>query len=200
MLLGNHDIHYFDLFRNNYRVRFCYRIADEYQKLLSDNYDKFKIAEELRLNEKTILFTHAGVTNYWLECMRDEQPCRPFKKQKLSDYFPELIRKDIMPTAESLNTLLKDEYGLIALWMASENRGGIYNCGSPIWAHITEHFDRCINENIYQIFAHTLFYPEEFEPWITEKFAMIDSQEGYVLEFNTETDFFKLSRMKDYKK
>ena len=110
-------------------------------------------------------------------------------------YYKEALA--IEPNAKSLNNLLTTEEGLIDLWMVSEERGGIYNFGSPIWAHISEHLECPALKGIYQIFGHTISFPKEMEPWITDEYAMLDAQQCFVLAYDNKT--FRLLKYSDYK-
>ena len=196
LLLGNHDLHYHDMFNEVYRVRFCYSIADKAKELFESNKNDFRIAYEVNSGNTKILFTHAGVTENWLKVVHNEIPCRQWRNHMLGDYMPELVLP-IEATAESLNGLLKTREGLIDLWMVSEERGGIYNFGSPIWAHISEHLECPPIKGIYQIFGHTISFPKEMEPWITDNYAMLDAQQCFVLEYNDKS--FKLIKYSEYK-
>lgn len=196
LLLGNHDLHYKDMFKDVYRVRFCYSIAEEAKQLFENNKENFQIAYEITADNTKILFTHAGVTENWLKVIHNEIPCRPWRSRTLGDYSPDLVLP-VEPNAESLNNLLTTEEGLIDLWMVSEERGGIYNFGSPIWAHISEHLECPALKGIYQIFGHTISFPEEMKPWITDEYAMLDAQQCFVLAYDDKT--FRLLKYSEYK-
>ena len=153
LLIGNHDLHYKDMFKDVYRVRFCYSIAEEAKQLFENNKENFQIAYEINLDNIKILFTHAGVTENWLKVIHNEIPCRPWRSRMLGDY--------------------------------------------SIWAHISEHLECPALKGIYQIFGHTISFPEEMKPWITDEYAMLDAQQCFVLAYDNKT--FRLLKYSDYK-
>ena len=59
LLLGNHDIHYFDKDMNSSRKDKEH--YDEIHQIFSENLSMFKLAMTVRTEEKDFLFTHAGV-------------------------------------------------------------------------------------------------------------------------------------------
>ena len=64
LLLGNHDIHYFDKDMNSSRKDKEH--YDEIHQIFSENLSLFKLAMTVRTEEKDFLFTHAGVDINWL--------------------------------------------------------------------------------------------------------------------------------------
>ncbi|MCL2484988.1 MAG: metallophosphoesterase [Endomicrobia bacterium] len=113
LLLGNHDLHYFDNKALN-AGRFNYEIAPVAEKLFMDNRKLFQFAYQ---NGKTI-FTHAGITNDWF----------------INDFKGD-IKKNI---AKQLNNPKNSEQEN-TLYYASENfRGGLNENGGPFWSDICE--------------------------------------------------------------
>ena len=88
---------------------------------------EFKFTHTINVNDKTILFSHAGVLDDWYNL------------------------KDISELEEFCRT------NLIRLCEVSRYRGGIDSCGSIVWADVYEHVARRYNNNssIFQIFGHT---------------------------------------------
>lgn len=186
LLLGNHDYHY--IHRGD-SSRIDSRNFFELKKLIQSNIGIFKIAAEDEINDKKYLYTHAGVTNKWIQEMiryarysleskfiRDEQ------KQWLID---NII--DFKPNCESLNNLLNNYQGQEFLHMISYYRGGDYNAASCIWADINEHYDQIESHvtplvDAYQVFAHSLAIPSLDEGLIEPTFAMIDSRCTWIID------------------
>jgi len=194
LLLGNHDMHYFN---QSYaegipKVRYSYAHGREIRALFRKNRDMFKIAWETRVNDKKLLFTHAGVLKTWAEVHMGKLRVR---HGSISDEFK--IRS-IKPTAESLNKLLKSKKGIFSLADISEQRGGWNAYGSPIWADFREHLESlewcppgreelCNYTNeVYQVFGHTLGYPFfDFQSldmcYIGPHFAMLDARTSFLV-------------------
>lgn len=194
LLLGNHDMHYFDKFysENIHKVRYSHAHAAEITKLFTENKSLFKVAWETRVNGKKILFTHAGLLKTWAEVhmgkLRVRHGC-------IEDKFK---IKNIAPTSDSLNSLLRTKKGILSLGDISEDRGGWCAYGSPIWADFREHIDSLqwcppgrdevcnyVGE-VYQVFGHSLGFPfggyESLDMcYIDDHFAMLDSRMTFVI-------------------
>lgn len=70
LLLGNHDIGYLLNLR-------CSRqdhgsLFNTYRKSLVENINLFKLTDCVSLNDKTYFFSHAGITEKWLELIKNE--------------------------------------------------------------------------------------------------------------------------------
>lgn len=122
-LMGNHDAHYLDAtFRRiAYSGRFSQIFCDKIQERLRSV--DMRIAYEMTINGKRILFTHAGLTYPWYES-----------------------HKDIIGplNVENLNNLTKSSKGWETLSDISIYRLGNADYGSPLWADINEF----TNENL----------------------------------------------------
>lgn len=125
-LMGKHDAHYINKLFNLYGrgSRYSKRYCSKIHQLLDGV--NLRIAYEMSVGQKKILFTHAGVTNPW------------YKEHS------ELIAS---LSAESLNSLMNSDQGWNALSDVSFYRGGGQPYGSPLWAD-SEEFT---NDNIKDI-------------------------------------------------
>ena len=132
LLLGNHDLSYYDyMFRC---CRFSSHYAEWYCDFLNQNFDKFKIAYDLKNNGKVLLFTHAGVHPLWLEINALEN----------------------IKTADDINKLF--ENNKFCFNDIGHYRGGNQLYGSPVWADIREYSaldKKYIDKNLIQIVGHT---------------------------------------------
>lgn len=64
LLWGNHDLSYtYNFLRGS---RYDYRAANSYLSLFLENHDLFQMAEEVNIDDKRYLFTHAGVNRKWI--------------------------------------------------------------------------------------------------------------------------------------
>ena len=120
LLLGNHCCAYAYNFGS--ASRYDYKNEDIIKELFNNNSNLF----QLHYLDRKCLFSHAGITNYWLS-----------KYFNVSiDEFLSLPESEIIPN----------------LWTCSILRGGFDKTGSMIWSDVREG-DR--NETYYQIFGHT---------------------------------------------
>ena len=203
LLIGNHDMHYW------YECEFKSRV-DENPKnfkiikdLFLENFEIFNIAYEETINDKRYLYTHAGVTKYWLDHLRFiGNNCIKRNKETRTDRLGNIIKvvsdarmpfcnmlANITPTAEELNQFKLDWQGQALLWEASWVRGGDNNSGSCLWADYEEWSYVNSNEGgPWQIFGHTLRYPEFDEGDIVneKKIAMLDARQAWVMTNDNE--------------
>lgn len=125
LLLGNHDGVYAYNFGS--ASRYDYKNEDTIKELFNNNRELFQLHY---LHDK-YLFSHAGITNYWLS-----------KYFNVSiDEFLSLPESEIIPK----------------LWTLSAFRGGSDETGSMIWSDVRE-FDR--ESTYFQIFGHTQLISE----------------------------------------
>lgn len=175
LLLGNHDIGYFPEMLNSYACRRWEKSKEEISNLFMDNLDLF----QLIYIENNYLFSHAGVQQGWLDFI---------KKDSFSEFW-KITNKNFFKTLslDNLNFLLVlYEDRIKALWQMSSERGGRFAYGSCIWADIYEHFSyfRDPLPNYYQIFAHSLYYPQLDEYYKDNNIAMLDCAKIFILENN----------------
>lgn len=121
LLLGNHDCAYCYDFGS--ASRYDYENELEIKQLFKDNMGLFRL---WYLGNNGCLFSHAGITNDWLE-------------NTLQCSMEEFLNKS-------------DEDLQYYLWRVSYMRGGQTRTGSLIWSDVREG-DR--EETFYQIFGHT---------------------------------------------
>ena len=120
LLLGNHDVAYAYNFGS--ASRYDYKNEDIIKELFNNNKELFQL---YYLHDK-YLFSHAGITNFWL-----------------SEYFNVSIDEFLS---------LPESKIIPRLWIYSILRRGFDPAGSMIWSDIRE-LDR--EETYYQIFGHT---------------------------------------------
>ncbi len=166
LLIGNHDHHYWFQYKYDYGCRRDDENFDEISNLFMDNLEYFQLSYKIN----NYLFTHAGVLKGWLDVINGKKKVRTTVK----------INLETEITIDNLNTLLESEL----LDMIAEERGGRDVYGSPIWADVHEHLYDWEERipNIYQVFGHTMSYPSIKEAYIDSNFAMLDSQNCWLLE------------------
>lgn len=163
LLLGNHDLHYVDHYfkvmagGGRMDKTHAYHIAD----LFKAHWYYFHLAHEEKINDKTYLFTHAGIIKGWYNEYKD-------------------IIGDLR--AINLNALTSTKSGIQSLCSISVYRWGGDNYGSPLWADIHEHMNKDnVFDDIYQVFGHTQLVDE---PIITDTFADLDCRRAFILYDN----------------
>ena len=158
LLLGNHDLPYYDrnfLSRCRYDSSNAFKIKQNFGR----NRSLFQLAYEVDL-DKHYLFTHAGVIKSWYE--------------KHHELIGEL-------TVENLNRLKTTPAGIRALCDVSRERGGYGWIGSMVWSDILEKGDEEDLDGIYQIFGHT---QQNAHPIITMTWACLDCRKAFILDDN----------------
>ena len=209
LLFGNHDMHYW--YDTKYRCRVDNKNYEKIKNLFLENFSLFNVAYDEEINGEKYLYTHAGVTTYWLMHLKfvgnnsirwnKEEYINSLgeKKKKVSDEqlpFCEMLA-NMTPTAEELNKMKSNFQGEANLWYASWYRGGENDCGSCIWADFNEWSYENSNIDIWQIFGHSLA-AGGFDEGIIDykkKIAMVDSRCSWVITNNQD-----ICKLKDYVK
>lgn len=190
LLIGNHDMHYF--YDAPYKSRVDYLNYTTISKLFKDNMDLFNVAFENIINGIKYLYTHAGVTSYWLKHLQFMGQIGLDNKRLNDDQkkFCKML-SEMTPDADKLNKLLGNFQGEANLWMPSWYRGGDYQDGSCIWADLREwaYSDADI-EGIFQIFGHTLIGGGDVDAAVIKPdnrmMAMLDSRKAWGISNNGE--------------
>ncbi len=117
LLLGNHDIHY--LFYPNYRCSgFRPAMQHDLSKLFQENISIFKAAFQVNNN----LWSHAGVSNGWLESNYQTLVANGLKNYNYGEVFNKILfseQRDVLHQVSSV-------------------RGGMHRFGGITWADLTE--------------------------------------------------------------
>ena len=185
LLKGNHDQHYssrrfYDLARGS---RCDKNNWDKYHKVFNQNKDLFQLAYLENVNETPYVFTHAGLTIYWLNVVNS-------KVWRLSDRDISIANQVII---DRINLLDSDEQGQEMLTIVGKGRALFRGekTGSVLWADIDEHqiatapkaygLDRA-----FQVFGHTRLYAFQEYMIASNHLAMIDSQRYFIIDENIE--------------
>lgn len=201
LLIGNHDMHYF--YDAPYKSRVDYKHYNDIKAMFEDHMNMFNVAFENIINGITYLYTHAGVTLFWLNHLQliGEYGIANNKIGKLPDKqlpFCKMLA-NISPSADQLNQLLTNFQGLANLWMPSWYRGGDYDCGSCIWADLNEwNYSNAEIEGIFQVFGHTLTGGGDVDAAVIKpngkNIAMLDSRQAWCID--NEGNFIKVKELK----
>ena len=164
LLIGNHEIHYIDTY---YKFGRKDTLNAEYiHQLLLEHLPLFSIASQAVLNDKTFLFTHAGIVGPWG-----------------NKYFPD-TPTDATSICIALNGKMEDmeTFGAFiddALMEISKMRRGEAEAGSCVWADLDEHKKKSAFLNgIYQVFGHTQL---KRKPVIKKTFADLDCRKAFLI-------------------
>lgn len=155
LLDGNHLLHYINPALAC--SRYDYYIANE----IKDMYKSNKSLFHSYYCVDDILFTHAGISEEWIQ---DMQILKQYQKIKTSNII------------ELLNSCNIEE-----LMMCGPYRGGNSRHSGPEWLDVHEFDWLTPLSEYYQIFGHTQLN----NPIITNQYACLDTRQLYVL--NTET-------------
>lgn len=165
LLIGNHDVHYFDSKLNSSRKDLMNQ--ETIQMLFEKNLKHFSLSKYIKVSDKYYLFSHAGIIPEWLQL-----------------HFPALDMSNIEQVSSVLNGKLMDldefeRFIRDALMDISASRWGNAKYPSIVWADVEDHqFQNCRLANVYQIFGHT---QQESDPIITNDYACLDCRRAFLL-------------------
>lgn len=160
LLIGNHELHYFD------DAYFCTRFSSSYYKkyrrILTDKetIHLFQLCKQVG----NYFFVHAGILKKWYD-----------------RHFPNFVNLGIT-FEEQLNNYFR--INKKAFSETSAFRGGFDAASSPIWADIREYIaeKEHFNTQIEQIVGHTLI--ENEEPYVHDNITLLDNMKVYILKGN----------------
>ena len=180
LLKGNHDQHYAsEKFRETgCGTRFDRLRCRDYHKFFNDHAALFKLVHKERVGEQTYVFSHAGITMYWLHKVNSMVWHLADNKLSLSD--DEVI--------ERINAL--DDCGIGQEMLAVVGRSRSFlgeKTGSVLWADIDEHSiphshnAYGLNE-VFQVFGHTRLDGSMMDMIEYDNLAMVDSQRCFLVD------------------
>jgi len=195
LLIGNHDWHYFV---NLDTCRIDYSNAKEIKKLFIDNISRFKVHTIIELDECKYLFTHAGITQKYLNDIAS------LAKYEYENWNPGNVDPNNDPKYKwiyEMSNIYKtynfdlfeeclqnynDSFYNAPLSMISRERGGWNPYGSPIWADVHEHLYNVDLPGFYQIFGHTMPYPTGPKDFAISPqghcWSMLDASQAFILD------------------
>ena len=179
LLKGNHDQHYSS--KRFRQVGAGTRIDrdnwDNYHKVFNDHADLFQIAYSEVVNGINYVFTHAGLTAYWLNKVNTNV-------WKLADSDVSL---DCQETINRINALDDDQQGQNMLAVVGHNRSWAgERTGSVLWADVNEHSLQQVPaayglNKVFQVFGHTRLKGYMMDMIAGSHHAMIDSQKCFLI-------------------
>lgn len=178
LLMGNHDMHYYS--RSFYDIALGSRYSQKYDqvltKIFNDNNKYFQYAFAVGNKEKTILFSHAGLT---LNTYNDL--CKQYNRNEL---YPEELTEILNEDNDNINDII---------FRVGYSRGGMNKTGGIFWADVTDFIrnNKDINvplkNNLIQITGHN----GTKEPICTPYYITCDCKKAYLYD----TDTYKLSEL-----
>lgn len=158
LLIGNHELHYFD---DSYLcARFSSSYYKKYRRILTgkDTDYLFQLCKQVG----NYFFIHAGILKEWYD-----------------RHFPNFANLGIT-LEEQLNCYFR--INKRAFSETSALRGGFDTSGSPIWADIREYMGEKehFSNQIEQIVGHTLI--ENDKPYIHDNIILLDNMKVYLLK------------------
>ena len=193
LLKGNHDEHYssttfMDMAAGSRMDRLNW---NKYHKCFDIYHKLFNIAHLAEINGQPYLFTHAGVTTYWLNKVNARVWHLPDNEVSLAD--PKIVRR--------LNALDNNERGEELLSVIGKYRSFFHGekTGSVLWADVNEHpvcdAPKAYGlDKVFQVFGHTNI---DFNMIQFENFAMIDSQQCFMIDSAMSQRIMTISKYED---
>ena len=179
LLKGNHDQHYSsELFREYAGgTRMDMDNWDKYHEFFHENKDLFQLAYLDEVKGIPYVFTHAGLTAYWLGKVNTVLWNLPDKSISIAD--PDIIK--------NINLLDDEEQGQTLLSVVGSNRSWFgEESGSVLWADINEHSipdapQAYGLDQVFQVFGHTRLR-DQCAKIECEHLAMIDSRQCFWID------------------
>ena len=202
LLIGNHDWHYFVNLDN---CRIDNARSKDIEKLFKSNMHKFRLTKTIEINGTKYLFSHAGISKKCLDDIasmaKDEydswNPGDPDfntyvdpdidANYKWIEQFSNINNSHDFELFEKCLQNYDDSFYSGSISMISRDRGGWYAHGSLIWADVHEHLYSEDLDGYYQIFGHTITYPNGNPKEYSispggHNWAMLDASKAFILD------------------
>lgn len=192
LLKGNHDQHYaserFEEIAGG--TRMDYQNWNKYHEVFTEYRDLFQIAYMEQVNGVPYVFSHAGLTRYWLEKVNE----------KVWNMFDSRITVAAPEIIERINQLDDDGEGQDMLAVIGCYRSMMgEKTGSVLWADMAEHDTPVVPgkyglNKVFQVFGHTKL-PPCFDKLEYDNICMIDSRQCFIID---EQRHEKIMTLKEY--
>lgn len=202
LLIGNHDWHYFV---NLDTCRMDFARERMIEKLFVENISLFRLTYTAKVDGCKYIFSHAGISQKWLDDVasmaKDEfnkwNPGEPSSENYVDPEVDEDYKwiERVSHINETYDFKLFEEclknydmnFYTAPISMVSRDRGGWYPHGSLIWADVYEHLCEKDLKGFYQIFGHTISFPNgnQYDYSISPNghcWAMIDASKAFILD------------------
>ena len=180
LLKGNHDQHYASekFYKLACGSRYDDVNRDTFHEVFSNYSEYFKIAHLEEVNEIPYLFSHAGLTLYWIHEVNSHI-------WKMADNLVSIADQEIV---EKINALDDCGEGQEMLAIVGRKRSWFgEKSGSVLWADVGEHAIPDAPEayglnKVFQVFGHTRLDGGTEDLFEFDNFAMIDSQKCFMID------------------
>ena len=182
LLKGNHDQHYYSKMYRDLAAgsRMDEQNWDKYHEVFGDYRSLFQFAHMEIVNGITYVFTHAGLTLYWLHKVNTNMWQLPDNEVSVADenIIGRINQLDYKPMGQEMLSVV----GRNRSWFGEKT-------GSVLWADIEEHsISDAPNayglNKVFQVFGHTRLDGERTDMIEFENLAMIDSQKCFLIDEN----------------
>lgn len=195
LLKGNHDQHYAsERFREEAGgSRMDRENWQKYHDFFTGHKDLFRLAYLETVKGIPYLFTHAGVTAFWLNQVNALAWKKPDNEVSLTD--PETVQAINLLDFEGPGQDLLGIVGWRRSWFGEKT-------GSVLWAdafeHSIPHAPKAYGLNkVFQVFGHTQLAGHIDDKLEYDNFVMIDSQKCFIID---EAIDEKIMTVRDYEK
>ena len=180
LLKGNHDQHYYSKMYRDLAAgsRMDEQNWDKYHEVFGDYRSLFQFAHMEIVNGITYVFTHAGLTLYWLHKVNTNMWQLPDNEVSVADenIIGRINQLDYKPMGQEMLSVV----GRNRSWFGEKT-------GSVLWADIEEHsISDAPNayglNKVFQVFGHTRLDGEKTDMIEFENLAMIDSQKCFLID------------------
>lgn len=193
LLKGNHDQHYaserFEELAGG--TRMDQGNWNKYHQAFTEYKDLFQIAHMEKINGKPYVFSHAGLTLYWLKKV-NENVWKLFDNQ-ISVADPEIIERINLLDDDGIGQDMLSVIGSYRSWFGEKT-------GSVLWADIEEHAipyaPKAYGLNkVFQVFGHTKLN-KDHDMIEFDDFAMIDSRQCFMIDESIEEKIISVKQSK----
>lgn len=210
LLIGNHDWHYFV---NLDTCRIDHARERDIEHIFKENMSMFRLHKVIELNGRKYLFTHAGITQKWLNdvagmATQEYNEWNPGEPSSTNYVDPETDADykwigNVAHINETYNFELLEKclqnydnsFYTCIVSMVSRDRGGWYPHGSLIWADVHEHIWNKDLKGFYQIFGHTITFPNGQTTFAISPaghdWAMLDASQAFVMNSEGNIEQFE---------
>jgi predicted phosphodiesterase len=192
LLKGNHDYHYSS---KRALLLACASRCDiknwhRYNKVFNDYEDFFNLAHLEEANGITYIFSHAGLTTYWINKVNA-------KIWKLNDRDISIADQSIIDKINMMEYDLEGQNMLAIIGKSRSIKGE--KSGSLLWADIYEHSipdaPKAYGLNqVYQFFGHTRL---EEDIVAFDNLALIDSRQCFMIDENLNERIVTIKKYED---
>ena len=191
LLKGNHDQHYYSkMFRDLAGgSRMDEQYWDKYHEVFGDYRSLFQFAHMEIVNGITYVFTHAGLTLYWLHKVNTNIWQLPDNKVSVADedIIIRINQLDYKPMGQEMLSVI----GRNRSWFGEKT-------GSVLWADIEEHAiphaPKAYGLNkVFQVFGHSKLN-KDYDKLEFENFAMIDSRQCFMIDESIKEKIISISK------